>query len=162
MGVHRGHGYGRLRDVRARDLVVAAPVLDSSAPAVDALRAMAGSGLPGLVVRSGDRYVVIPASQVLRVALPRYVLDDPSLARVWDDESAEELTSRLTGLTVTDLVAALERPDRPAEPRVDPDATSVEIAAVLSSARVPLVAVVDGDRFLGVVTVNRLVHHLVG
>jgi len=162
VGVHRGPVCGRLAAVRARDLAVQAPVLETPAPAVDALRAMTASGLPGLVVRSAAGFVVVPASQVLRVALPRYVLDDPSLARVWGDESADELTARLAGLTVTDLVAALERPDRPAQPTVDPDATSVEIAAVLSSARVPLVAVVDGDDLLGVVTVNGLVHHLVG
>ncbi len=59
-----------------------------------------------------------------------------------------------------ELIAALDRPDDAPEPTVDPDATSVEIAAVMSTARVPMVAVVDRGRYVGVVTVSRLVAHL--
>ena len=46
------------------------------------------------------------------------------------------------------------------EPAVDGDATVVEMAAVMSAARVPLVAVVDDGHFVGVVTVNGLVGRL--
>lgn len=128
----------------------------------DALRILVSAGLPGIVVHDESGFLVIPASQVLRVALPRYVRDDPSLARVWDEASADALSSRLAALTVADLVRALDRPERAPDTAVDGDATVVEIAAVMSAAHVPLVAVVDGGRFLGVVTVNGLVDRLLG
>ena len=128
--------------------------------ALDALRVLTTAGLPGLIVHDGESYVIVPASQVLRVALPRYVLDDPSLARVWDEASADVLAARLVDVHVSDLVAALARRDEAPEPAVDGDATMVEIAAVMAAGRVPMVAVVDEGRYLGVVTVNALVERL--
>jgi CBS domain-containing protein len=127
----------------------------------DALRVLVSAGLPGLVVDEGGRFLVIPASQVLRVALPTYVRDDPSLARVWDEASADALSASLATLTVAELVGALDRPERAPDTAVDGDATVVEIAAVMSAAHVPLVAVVDAGSFLGVVTVNGLVDRLI-
>ncbi|MGD9956945.1 MAG: CBS domain-containing protein [Candidatus Nanopelagicales bacterium] len=148
--------------MRARDLAVPAPLIEPSQRLSDALRLLVSAGLPGLVVDLGHEYVVVPASQVLRVAVPTYVRDDPSLARVWDEASSDDLASTLAHLTVADLVDALERPSRTRTTAVDGDATLLEIAAVLSAAHVPLVAVVDNGRFLGVVSVNVIVDRLVG
>jgi CBS domain-containing protein len=148
--------------VRARELAVPAPVVESDRLVGDALRVLLSAGLPGLVVHDASGFLVIPASQVLRVALPRYVRDDPSLARVWDEASADALSSRLDALTVADLVQALDRQERTPDTAVDGDATLVEVAAVMAAAHVPLVAVVDDGRFLGVVTVNGLVERLLG
>lgn len=150
------------RRMRARDLAVPAPVVEPDQRLSDALRVLVSAGLPGLVVAQGDGYLVIPASQVLRVALPSYVRDDPSLARVWDEASSDSLASTLAHLTVADLVRALDRHPREPATAVDGDATLLEIAAVLSAAHVPLVAVVDDGEFLGVVSVNRIVDRLVG
>ncbi len=144
--------------MRARDLAEPAPVVEVGAPADAGLATLARSGLPGLVVRDGDSFVVVPASQALRVALPRYVLDDASLGRVWDERSADALAARLRERTVADLVAALDRPVRRAW--VDGDATTVEIAAVMAAGRLPLVAVLDAGAFLGVVTVHGLLDRL--
>jgi CBS domain-containing protein len=135
-----------------------APLVVPATPVPEALRMMMGSGLPGIVVGDGRAYTVVPASQVLRVLLPPYVLADPSLGRVWDESSADELVARSRGLTVSDLVASL--PDGGAAATVDPDATAVEVAAVLSTAHVPLVAVVEDGALVGVVSVNRLVEAL--
>ena len=146
--------------MRARELAQGAPLVGPADPAIDALRLLTTGGLPGVVVRDGETYVVVPASQVLRVALPQYVLDDPSLGRVWDEASADDLVARLKDKRVSDLVAALDLDDDVPEPAVDGDATVVEIAAVMTSAHVPLVAVVDGGHFVGVVTVNGLVGRL--
>lgn len=148
--------------MRARNLVEAVEPIDADAPAVDALRTLARGTLPGLVVRSGAGFTIVPASQVLRVVLPRYVLDDGSLGRVWDEASADVVAERLRGRTAGDIVAALSRPDNEVEPVVDADATLVEITTVLARARVPLVAVVDEGRFLGVVTVHRVIERLLG
>jgi hypothetical protein len=148
--------------MRARDLVQAAPVVAADASATEALRTLTTAGLPGIVVDTGEGLVVVPASQVLRGTLPRYVLDDPSLARVWDEASADQLLARLASATASDLVAALDRPRGEPEHVVEADATLVELAAVMSAARVPLVAVTDDGGYLGVVTVNRLVEALLG
>jgi len=147
--------------MRARDLAQSAPFVAPGDAALEALRVLTTAGLPGVVVRDGGSFAVIPASQVLRVLLPQYVLDDPSLGRVWDEASADGLAARLEGRRVSDLVDALGLSDDLAEPAVDGDATLVEIAAVMAAARVPLVAVVDAGHFVGVVTVNSLVGHLI-
>ncbi|MHB8794334.1 MAG: CBS domain-containing protein [Candidatus Nanopelagicales bacterium] len=148
--------------MRARDLAEDASYVDSQDDAMTALRVLTTAGLPGVVVRDGATFVVIPASQALRVLLPSYVLDDPSLGRVWDEESADAVASRLDGRHVADLVSVLDLSDSAREPVVDGDATLVEIAAVMAAARVPMVAVVDDGHFVGVVTVNRLVGRLLG
>jgi CBS domain-containing protein len=147
--------------MRARDLAEAAPFVRSNDDAMSALRVLTTAGLPGVIVRDGTVFVVIPASQVLRVLLPQYVLDDPSLGRVWDEASADDLAVRLDGRHVADLVSALGLSGDWPEPVVEGDATLVEIAAVMAAARVPMVAVVDEGHFVGVVTVNRLVGRLI-
>ena len=157
-----GAASGTLSPMRARDLAQAAPVVSRDDSATEALRILCTAGLPGLVVDMGSEFVVVPASQLLRGTLPRYVLDDPSLARVWDEASADELTHRLGSRTAADLVTALDRRGDEPDHVVEVDATVVEIAAVMSSARLPLVAVVDRGAYVGVVTVNRLVEHLLG
>ena len=42
------------------------------------------------------------------------------------------------------------------------DATSIEIAAVMAGQRSPIVAVMDGSRFVGAVMVSALLEHLLG
>ena len=137
-----------------------APLVTPETPALEALRLMIESGLPGLVVSTSSGLVVVPASQVLRVGLPRYVLDDPSLGRVFDEASGEELLSRTSQHTVADLLALLDDHDDRPDPWVDADTTAVELAAVMSAAHVPMVAVIEGGHLLGVVSANRLVEHL--
>lgn len=121
---------------------------------------MASSDLPGMAVAVDDSFVVVPASQVLRVALPRYVLDDPALGRVWDEESADRSADRLVGRRVSDLLASLAAVDDAPSHVVDGDATAVEIAAVMAAAHIPMVVVVDDGALLGVVTARRLIAHL--
>jgi CBS domain-containing protein len=122
--------------------------------AADAARLMAERRLPGLVVvdAAGLPHSVLPGSQVLRFAIPGYVQDDPALARVYDERHADELTRTLTGTPVRTLLRA----ERAEPPVVDGKATSMEIAAVMARLHSPLVAVVEERRFLGVVTVSRL------
>ncbi|MFN8167648.1 MAG: hypothetical protein U0S36_02565 [Candidatus Nanopelagicales bacterium] len=147
--------------MHAAELVVPAPVVRLDDPVLTALQVLLDSGLPGLVVRDGDRHLVVPGSQVLRVALPRYVRDDPSLSRVWDEASADALVAQVAGLTVADLMEALDLDEGSPTTMVGADATTIEVAAVMSAAHVPLVAVLDAGRFMGVVTVEALVAHLV-
>ena len=103
---------------------------------------------------------MVPASQVLRVALPRYVLDDPALARAWDEASADRLAERLAGLRIVDLLRALETGTDPLSAVGDGDATPGEVAAVMAAGHLPLVVVVDGGVLLGAVTAGSLIAHL--
>ena len=146
--------------MRARDLAEPYPMVELDTDALTAVRLFAGRRLPGLIVVDGDGrpFTVLPGSQVLRFAIPRYVQDDPKLAQVFDERNSEELWSRLSEVTVRDV---LPRPDDPQElPVVGADATSLEIAAVVARMRSPLVAVVEEGEVLGAVTVSRLLQYL--
>lgn len=142
--------------MRAHDLAEEFPLVELSTDAITAARTMGQRRLPGIIVLDDDGrpHTVLPGSQVLRFLIPRYVQDDPALARVYDEPGSDKLLARLSGKTVRDLLPA--RQDRDELPVVDPDATTVEIAAVMAQLHSPVVAVVDGDRVLGAVTVSRL------
>jgi CBS domain-containing protein len=129
--------------------------------AMVAARLLAGQRLPGLIVLGDDGrpYTVLPGSQVLRFVVPRYVQDEPTLARVYDEKASDELCRALTRSTVKDLLPAKRDVDE--IPIVDSDATTIEIAAVMAQVHSPIVAVVDDDGVvLGAVTVSRLLDHL--
>lgn len=144
----------------ARQLVRRTPVVRPADALAPALAAMLAADLPGLVVRLDREFLVIPASQALRAVLPRYVLDDAALGRVWDEASADVLMQRLAGKQVADLVAAIDRDRDGPDHVVEADATVVELAAVMAAAHLPLVAVVEDGRLLGVVTVDDLLGRL--
>ena len=144
----------------ARDLADADfPTLQLDADAGAAARLMAERRLPGLVITGADGLpkAVLPGSQVLRFVIPGYVQDDPMLARVYGERAADRLSEKLAGTSIRTLL----REERTQPPIVDGAATGVEIAAVMARLHSPLVAVVEGGRLLGVVTVNRLFEWLV-
>ena len=74
--------------------------------ALDAARLLAQHRLPGIVVTdsSGIPYAVLPASQVVRFIVPRYVQDDPALAGVLNDSAADHAAEKLGGKTVRDVL----------------------------------------------------------
>jgi CBS domain-containing protein len=128
-------------------------------PALEAARLLARQDLPGLVVVDDrDRpLTVLPGTQVLRLGVPAYCQEDPTLARVVDEAHADVFLQELADRTVRECL-----PERPRElPVVDPDATVLEIAALMARTRSPLVAVVDVDRSLsGVVTLDTLLDRM--
>jgi CBS domain-containing protein len=146
--------------MRARDLARPFPLVTPETEAMAAAQAMAAERLPGLIVCGDDGrpYTVLPGSQVLRFLIPTYVQDDPALARAFDDKASEELCGKLTERTVRDMLPKSGDVDE--LPVVDADATSIEVAAVMARMHSPLVAVVDDERVIGVVTVSRLLDHL--
>ena len=118
--------------------------------ALTATRLLVEQGLPGLVVldAAGLPLVILPASQVLRFALPDYIEEDPMLARVIPEIEADQLCSTLSGQTVAQLM-----PDRAYLPHRDsdrpivaPDATAIQIASVMSRQKSPIVAVTEKGR----------------
>ena len=70
--------------MRAADMAEEFPVLTTDSDALEAVRMLAQQRLPGILVvdASGSPYAVLPASQVVRFIVPRYVQEDPSLAGV--------------------------------------------------------------------------------
>jgi CBS domain-containing protein len=144
----------------ARMIAQPFPIVTPETDAMEAAQVMAEKRLPGLIVCGDDGrpYTVLPGSQVLRFLIPTYVQDNPGLARTLDDKSSDELCRKLVRSTVRDL---LPRPQDVDElPVVDADATSLEVAAVMARMHSPLVAVVDGDRVVGAITVSRLLDYL--
>ena len=134
------------------------PTVGLDHDAAAAARQLAERRLPGLVVvdDAGRPHSVLPGSQVLRFVIPGYVQDDPMLARVYDERHADALTAKLAGTPVRTLLRA----ERTEPPVVDGRSTTVEIAAVMARLHSPLVAVVEHGRYLGVITVSRLLERI--
>lgn len=113
---------------------------------------MVRESLPGLAVVSGDGrpLAVLPASQVLGLAVPAYIKDDPSLARVVDEAAADRLVDGLAGLTVQDVLDDAE-PDLLGT--VAHDATLLEVACTMSQLHVSFLVVAGPEgNAIGMIT----------
>ncbi|WP_170219872.1 CBS domain-containing protein [Mycolicibacterium hodleri] len=140
--------------MRADQIAEEFPVVASTSNALEAGRLMAERRLPGLVVTDADGkpVTILPASQVVRMLVPNYVQDDPSLARVLSESMADHIADAIGEKTVA---AILPKP-LPGMPMVNSDDNIVEVAAVMAHERAPLVAVVAKGRLVGVITASRL------
>lgn len=140
--------------MHAAEMAEEYPVVDLDSDAFEAANLLASHRLPGLVVtdRAGHPHAVLPASQVVRFLVPRYVQDDPSLAAVVEEPMADRAADKLGGKKVGTLL-----PDDPPElPVVRSEDTILEVAAVMARTHSPLAAVMDGDTLIGVITASRL------
>lgn len=146
--------------MRARDLAEDFPTVTLTSDAMQAARAMVSAHKPGLIVLDdrGRPHAVLGGSQVLRFVIPRYIQDDPQLARALADDAADELCRRLEDRSVRDVLPKPQ--DRDELPVVDGDATALEMAAVMARMHSPLVAVLEDDTVIGAVTVPRLLEYL--
>jgi predicted transcriptional regulator len=147
--------------MRAKDLAAPFPTVAMDTPALDAARLLAGQNLPGLIVvdTAGRPTTILPGTQVLRMAIPSYCQDDPTLARVIDEAAADVFVRNVGDRTVAELLPREHRE----LPVVDPDATVLEIAAVMARARSPLVAVAGkGRQMIGAITLDALLDRMLG
>ena len=126
--------------MRARDLAEPFPTVSLDDQALDAARLLAEHRLPGLLVVDGPGRprAILPASQLVRLLVPGYVIEDPSLAAVIDEAHADRLCDELTGVRVRECLPK----DAPEPAVADADDTAVEVAALMARTRSPLVAVV--------------------
>ena len=144
--------------MKARELAVAYPTVRMETDALTAARLLTEHNRPGLIVVDEDDHpiAVLPGSQVLKALIPTYIQDDPTLARVLDEEFADAICDRLSEHTVSELVPH----DHPPLPVANDDDTVLEIAAMMAGNRSPLVAVLDGKgkhaALLGAVSVYDL------
>ncbi|KUL42802.1 CBS domain-containing protein [Streptomyces regalis] len=158
--------------MRARDLAVEYETVSVDSDAMDAARLMAEHKLPGLLVldERGEPKAILPASQMIKVLVPEYVIEDPTLAAVVDEKHADRLCQVLAGRRVGDCLSSKAAPP----PVADPDDTALEVAALMAQVRSPLVAVAEkakagrggrdegGTHLLGVITASHLLHELLG
>ena len=140
--------------MRAEKIAEEFPVVALDSDALDAVRLLATHRLPGLVVtdQAGTPITILPASQVVRLLVPPYVQEDPSLAGVLTESMADRIADKLGGKSVH---AVLPKPT-PVMTTVNSDDTMVEVAAIMARNRSPLVAVMSGKRLVGVITATRL------
>jgi CBS domain-containing protein len=145
--------------MRARDLVVDFPTVHLTTRVVDAGRLLARLDLPGLIVvdEVGRPLTVLPGTDVLQMAVPRYCQNDPALARVIDEAAADVFAHQLGDSTVAQAL-----PGRTRElPVVDDDATALEVAALMARSGSPVVAVVDERRVMvGAITLDGLLERV--
>ncbi|MDX3242175.1 CBS domain-containing protein [Streptomyces sp. ME18-1-4] len=150
--------------MRARDLAVEYESVSVDSDALDAARLMAEHRLPGLLVldERGEPKAILPASQMVKVLVPAYVIEDPTLAAVVDEKHADRLCQALAGRRVGECLSSTAA----APPIADPDDTALEVAALMARVRSPLVAVATKDKagthLLGVITASHLLHEVVG
>jgi CBS domain-containing protein len=140
--------------MRAEEIAEDFPVVTVDSDALDAARMLAQHRLPGIVVTdaSGEPYAVLPASQVVRFIVPRYVQDDPSLAGVLNESMADRAAEKLGGKTVGDVL-----PEHLLNvPPANSDDTIIEVAAEMARLRSPLIAVTKDGKLHGVITASRL------
>jgi CBS domain-containing protein len=140
--------------VRADKIAEEFPVVTLNSNALDAVRLLATRRLPGLVVTdtAGIPVTILPASQVVRLLVPPYVQEDPSLAGVLSESMADRVADKLGGKTVGEV---LPKPP-PDMATVKTDDTIVEVAAIMARSRSPLVAVMSGEGLVGVITAARI------
>ena len=108
------------------------------------------------VEREGRLQGVLSDIALLRRLLPRYLIEDPPLAQVLEEDVTDTLWQRLKNHQVGELLVA----DAPEAPQVDADATPMHVAVLMASAHAPLVAVRDGGRLIGGITSSALITHL--
>ena len=120
---------------------------------------MADGQLPGLVVidDAGRPRVVLPGTQVLRMAVLHSYQRDRALARTIDEAHADLFWQELGQRTVGDCL-----PTPLAKPVVvSQDANLLEVASLMAREHSPVVAVVDGQgRLVGTITLNGLLSSL--
>jgi predicted transcriptional regulator len=146
--------------VRAEQIAEEFPVVALDSDALDAVRLLATRRLPGLVVTdsAGTPVTILPASQVVRLLVPAYIQEDPSLAGVLSESIADRIADKLGGKSVA---AVLPKPP-PEMATVKADDTIIEVAAIMARNRSPLVAVMSGEGIVGVITAPRLLEVALG
>lgn len=145
--------------MRARDLVRDFPTVIGMTPVAEAIQMLARLELPGLIVVDNENHptAVLHRVDVLRMAVPQYCQDDPTLARVIDEATADVFAQQLGDATVAR--ALLDNARRPTVAKED--ATALEVASLMAQAGVPLVPVVDEHGVMvGAITLDTLLERV--
>ncbi|HEY0699809.1 MAG TPA: CBS domain-containing protein [Micromonospora sp.] len=145
--------------MRAGELAEPFPTVGLHTRTIDAARLMADRNLPGVIVvdDSGRPAAILDGTQVLRMAIPSYCQEDPALARVVDEAAADLFLRGVESRSVADCLSEGRR-DLPV---VEPQATVLEVAALMAVTRTPLVAVAEkGQPLIGAITLDALLDRM--
>lgn len=128
--------------MRASDLQVPMPMVTRGTTAREAGRLIATGSRIGLVIANdaGVPEASVSATDVLRLMVPGYILDDFSLAHVLGESAADEVWEHLDHRTIGELV---DDDDVPLHDLVvvNADDTVLEIAAAMVEAKSQLALV---------------------
>jgi predicted transcriptional regulator len=140
--------------VQARDLLDTGPVVHQDAEALEVVTSLVAEHWDGLVIvdEAMAPLATVSLAQVLRLALPDYIEDDVSLASVYSERDADTFAESLRGRTVYEV---MPRP-RQTIVTVAPEATLLEVAALMAVHFTAIVAVVDRHRVIGAVGAHAL------
>lgn len=145
--------------MRAREIAEMLPTVTLGASVASAVRVMARSRQPGLIVVDDHNKprVVLPGTQVLRMTMLTSYQEEPALARAIDEAHADQYWQEARGRAVADCL-----PAKAGKPFVvHEDATLLEVAALMAREHTPLVAVVNTRGVLtGAITLNRVLSEL--
>lgn len=131
--------------MHASDLQSDFPIVGRDTTALEGARLIATEKLAGLVVAdtNGVPVAVVSAVDVLGLMVPGYILEDMSLAGVFDEQGAEDMWGHAGEHTIGEILDDDE--DRLFDLlTVDADATILELAAHMADARAQ-VALVKGS-----------------
>ncbi len=133
-----------LTHMRARDRMIASPVITPRTTVGTALRLVRENCLPALPVVDGDRFVgLVDEKALLRLT--------PSEATTLDAYELHEVLERLK-------VAKVTSPSR----TVPPDAPLNEVAAMMVCETAGVLAIAENNRLVGLVTWNALLAVITG
>jgi len=128
--------------MRASDLQVPMPMVTRGTTAREAGSLIAEGNRIGLVIAddAGVPEATVSATDVLRLMLPRYILDDFSLAHVLGEADSDEVWERLDQRTIGELVDDSEVPVHDLVV-VNADDTVLEVAAAMAESKSQLALV---------------------
>ena len=145
--------------MQARDIAVQVPTVTMGDSIAHAIQVMALGRLPGLIVVDEEQRprVVLPGTQVLKLAVPVAYQEDQALTRAVDEAHADVFWHEINDMTVGDCLGA--HTVRPLI--VKRSSTLLEIATLMARHRSPLIAVVDDSGLLaGAIALDRLLSAL--
>ncbi|MFA1551114.1 CBS domain-containing protein [Actinomadura chokoriensis] len=145
--------------MKARDIAIKVPTVTRDDSIAHAIQVMALGRLPGLIVVDDVQRprLVLPGTQVLRLAVPVAYQEDPALTRTVDEAHADVFWHEIRDMKVGDCLGT----HTPRPVIVKSSATLLELATLMARQRSPLVAVVDDAGLLtGAVILDRLLSAL--
>ena len=146
--------------MHAADVTETLPTVRPSDEVLSAVRMVTRHHLSGLVVADEQGEVVgcMSSIDLLQLTLPRYLQEEPGLARVFDEEHADRIAAALVGIRVSEVLGEASA----RVPIVRPRATLIELAELMVERRSPIAVVARAQGgTLGVVTVNHLLELLI-